>query len=224
MTLVEQADVTREKGATRAASRRSRTFLKRLLDLVFAIFGLISLSPLLVLIAVTVRLDTPGPVFFRQVRVGRNEQPFLIIKFRTLRIEGADPTGLAPVVADGDSRLTGLGQFLRRTSLDELPQLLNVVLGDMSLVGPRPHVPGMLVCGRPYEAVAPDYARRHAVRPGLTGWAQVAGFRGPITDFDHARARIAHDLAYIRSQSLALDLKIIGLTVWREVILRIARR
>lgn len=223
MTLVGQATVTREESPARAVGLRSRAFVKRLLDLVLAILGLIALSPLLVVISVAIRLDTPGPAFFRQVRVGRNGQPFLIIKFRTLRIEGADPTGLA-LVAEGDGRLTGLGHFLRRTSLDELPQLLNVVMGDMALVGPRPHVPGMLVCGEPYEVVVPDYTRRHAVRPGLTGWAQIAGLRGPVTDVAHARARIEHDLAYIRSQSLALDLKIIGLTVWREVILRIVRR
>lgn len=189
---------------------------KRVLDVVGASLGLLLLLPLLAAVAVLVRIDSPGPVLFRQVRVGQGGRTFRIIKFRTLLASRSDVSGVLQVAA-GDKRLTPLGPFLRRTSLDELPQLLNVLKGEMSLVGPRPHVSGMLVGGHPYEIAVEGYMSRYAVRPGMTGWAQVNGLRGPIGDVAAAETRVRYDLDYIRGQSLALDLKIICLTIWREV-------
>lgn len=212
MALAEHHSAGERAGMTMGAGYAG----KRVLDVVGASLGLLLLLPLLAAVAALVRIDSPGPVLFRQVRVGQGGRPFRIIKFRTLLASRSDASGVLQVAA-GDKRLTPLGPFLRRTSLDELPQLLNVLKGEMSLVGPRPHVSGMLVGGRPYEIAVEGYMSRYAVRPGMTGWAQVNGLRGPIGDVAAAETRVRYDLDYIRDQSLALDLKIICLTVWREV-------
>lgn len=190
--------------------------IKRGLDIVLSLMALFSLSVLLLAIAVAVKLTSPGPVFFRQTREGLYGRSFAILKFRTLYFDRCDPSGLDQA-GKGDARVTRLGRFLRRSALDELPQLLNILLGDMSLVGPRPHVPGMRVGGRPYAALVPHYRLRLTAKPGLSGWAQANGLRGPTGDPETARARIDHDLAYIENFSVALDLWIIWLTVRREL-------
>jgi polysaccharide biosynthesis protein PslA len=176
--------------------------LKRAFDLVVASIALLSLSPLLAAIAVAIKLDSPGPVFFRQRRYGFNQQPFGVFKFRSMRADAGAPFRQA---TRNDSRVTRVGTFLRRTNLDELPQLLNVLKGEMSLVGPRPHA---LAHDRSFERRIALYARRHNVRPGITGWAQVNGFRGEtLTDLDMER-RVACDLHYIDNWSIWLDVQI----------------
>ncbi|WP_181702022.1 sugar transferase [Chthonobacter albigriseus] len=189
---------------------------KRAFDFAAALIGLVALLPLLLLIAATIKLTSRGPVFFRQKRIGYQNQLFEIYKFRTMYLERCDASGVAQTT-DSDPRVTPFGRFLRRLSLDELPQLLNVVKGDMSLVGPRPHVPGMLAAGVLYEELVPDYFDRHTVRPGLTGLAQVNGFRGPTTNRDMAIGRIEKDLEYVRNAGLLKDIKIIAITLVREL-------
>jgi lipopolysaccharide/colanic/teichoic acid biosynthesis glycosyltransferase len=192
-----------------------RDFAKRSSDILLSAGALIALAPTLLILAATIKLTSPGPVLFRQWRVGRNGVPFRIYKFRTMQQTACDPTGVRQVLA-GDPGVTPIGRFMRSRSLDELPQLFNVLRGDMSLVGPRPHAIGMKAAGVPYEELVPYYYLRHAVRPGLSGWAQANGLRGPTTDANSARSRVDHDLAYIRNQTLGLDFKIIWMTIKSE--------
>jgi Undecaprenyl-phosphate glucose phosphotransferase len=180
--------------------------LKRGFDLVFAALGLVLISPLLLLLALWVRLDSPGPVLYAQERVGLSGRRFRMYKFRTMRVD-AEAAGPGWTTAD-DPRRTGAGGLLRRLSLDELPQLWNVLLGQMSLVGPRPERP-MYV--EQFRSSVPRYMLRHHVKAGITGWAQVNGLRGD-TPLDR---RIEYDLYYIRNWSLGFDLKILGLTLIR---------
>ncbi len=189
--------------------------LKRTLDLLGAGLGLVLLLPLFLVIAVAIKLTSRGPVFFRQARYGLNGDLFTILKFRTMHTHLCDKSGIAQT-AQNDPRVTLVGKFLRRSNFDELPQLVNILRGDMSLVGPRPHVPGMLAAGVPYEDFDPRYMDRFKVPPGLTGLAQVKGFRGETRDSHAARMRLEHDLVYIRKQSIVLDVKIILETVVRE--------
>jgi Undecaprenyl-phosphate glucose phosphotransferase len=181
--------------------------MKRALDLVVATIALVSLSPLLAAIAVAIKLDSPGPVFFRQKRYGFNQQPFGVFKFRSMRTEANTVFRQA---TRNDSRITRVGAILRRTNLDELPQLLNVLCGEMSLVGPRPHA---LAHDRSFERRIALYARRHNVRPGITGWAQVNGYRGETqTDLAMER-RVACDLHYIDNWSVWFDIQIMIQTI-----------
>jgi lipopolysaccharide/colanic/teichoic acid biosynthesis glycosyltransferase len=196
--------------------RRTGLVVKRGLDVSLAALGLLALMPLLVVVAALIKTESPGPVLFRQVREGLGGRHFNIYKFRTMRVEAGDPSGLVQTVST-DPRLTRVGQFLRRSSIDELPQLINVVLGEMSLVGPRPHVPDMLAAGVPYRELVADYDERHRMRPGITGWAQVNGLRGPTTDPGRAAMRIAFDLRYVRNWSLLLDARILAVSIWREL-------
>lgn len=208
-----------KNGAPLIAARPRRAtvqdVLKRTLDIVLSAGALLALAPTLLMLAIAIKLSSPGPIFFRQWRHGRNGVPFRIYKFRTMRTDACDPTGVRQVTA-GDPGVTPLGRFMRSRSLDELPQLFNVLRGDMSLVGPRPHAIGMKAAGVLYEDLVPYYELRHAVRPGLSGWAQANGLRGPTTDALSSRSRIDHDLAYIQNQSLGLDLKIIWMTIKSE--------
>jgi len=181
--------------------------LKRAFDLVFATAGLVLLSPLLVAIAIWVRLDSRGPVLYAQERVGLNGRRFRMLKFRTMRTD-AEAEGAPGWTRPGDPRRTGAGKVLRTLSLDELPQLWNVVLGHMSLVGPRPERPSYVEA---FRSTIPKYMLRHHVKAGITGWAQVNGLRGD-TPLDR---RIEFDLYYIRNWSLGFDLRIILLTVVR---------
>lgn len=191
-------------------------FLKRIMDVAFALLALLVLLPLLLTVALMIRLDSPGPVLFRQTRWGRNCRPIKVYKFRSMRADLGDLTGVSQTVRD-DPRITKVGAIIRRTNIDELPQLLNVLRGDMSLVGPRCHAIGMLAAGIPYEDLVPEYHRRHAVRPGMTGLAQMRGLRGPTARPGKARARIACDLYYIDNFSIWLDLRIIAGTFLAEL-------
>jgi len=181
---------------------------KRLFDMVFAAVALLALTPLLLIVAALISLDSPGPVFFVQRRFGFNQQPFRIIKFRTMRT--LDDGAVVPQAVRDDPRLTRIGRWLRRWNIDEIPQLFNVLAGDMSLVGPRPHA---LSHDREYEQRISLYARRHNVKPGITGWAQINGYRGATDTDEKMRKRVEYDLFYIDNWSLWLDLKIIARTV-----------
>lgn len=180
---------------------------KRGFDIIFALWLLAALWPLMLLAGLAVRLSGPGPILFSQMRAGRDGRPFKIYKFRSMRTEPGHRECVTP-----------LGALLRRTSLDELPQLFNVLRGEMSMIGPRPHVIDMMVGETRYADLVPDYALRLAMRPGISGWAQINGLRGPVLDGDCAQARIDHDLAYVQNFSLGLDLKIAWLTVTREIL------
>ncbi len=186
--------------------------IKRAFDLVAAGTALVLLAPLLLVTAIAVKLDSPGPVFFRQKRFGFNNRAFEMLKFRTMHVAACDPTGARRTVRD-DPRVTRVGRFLRRTSIDELPQLWNVLKGDMSIVGPRAHPIEMKIGDRYYHEVVEGYFARHRVRPGITGWAQVHGLRGEVDSLEKARARLAYDLDYVENWSLGLDLRILWLTL-----------
>jgi Undecaprenyl-phosphate glucose phosphotransferase len=181
---------------------------KGAIDLLFASTALLMLTPMLIAVAILIKLDSPGPVFFLQRRFGFNQKPFQIIKFRSMRTceDG-------PVVCQAkkdDPRVTRVGRWLRRWSVDEVPQLFNVIKGDMSLVGPRPHA---LSHDREFERRISTYARRHNVKPGITGWAQIHGLRGETDTDDKMRRRVEHDLYYIDNWSVWLDLQILIRTV-----------
>lgn len=191
--------------------------IKRVIDIYMAIAAVTVLSPLLLCIAILVKVTSPGPVLFRQMRSGRAGTLFELYKFRTMHRDACDHSGVAQTVV-ADARVTRLGHWLRRSSLDELPQLFNILRGDMSFVGPRPHVPGQLAAGRPYRELVEYYDLRLNVRPGLTGWAQANGLRGPTDDATRARERIEHDMAYIQNASPLLDLQIIFRTARDEFI------
>jgi Undecaprenyl-phosphate glucose phosphotransferase len=176
---------------------------KRCLDVVFAGIGLIALLPVLALVAIAIKLDSPGPILFRQRRCGFNGRCFQILKFRTMRVQAED--GAVTQAQRRDARVTRLGRFLRRTSIDELPQLLNVLAGSMSLIGPRPHAE---VHDTHFDKIVRNYAFRHRVKPGLTGWAQVHGCRGPTPTPKDIERRVEYDLWYIDNWSFALDFSI----------------
>jgi Undecaprenyl-phosphate glucose phosphotransferase len=180
---------------------------KRLMDIVLSASALVALAPLFAIVAVLIKLDGGGAAFFRQRRYGYNQRTFSIVKFRTMRVM-EDGSDIKQATRD-DERVTRFGRFLRRWNIDELPQLVNVLKGDMSLVGPRPHA---LSHNLEYEKKISLYARRHNVKPGITGWAQVHGFRGE-TDATRMRARVEHDLYYIENWSLWLDIQILARTV-----------
>jgi len=182
-----------------------RGVIKRLMDFTVALVGLVLLSPLLLAIAAAVRLSSPGPILFRQTRVGRDDRPFTMYKFRSMRTDAENDTG--PVWAmPNDNRRTKIGTFLRRTSLDELPQLYNILVGQMSLVGPRPERPEFVA---EFKKQIPAYLRRHKVKAGLTGWAQANGWRGNTS----VEKRIECDLWYIANWSLSLDVEIVLKTI-----------
>lgn len=196
--------------------RPVQLFVKRAFDIVVAGLGLVLLLPFLLAVALLIRLESRGPVLFRQRRIGRGGVPFDILKFRTMYSECCDPSGLVQTV-HADGRVTGLGRVLRKSNLDELPQLWNVLKGDLSLVGPRPHVPHMRAAGRPYDELVVGYGHRHLMRPGITGLAQCRGLRGPTDNPWKAARRIACDVDYIRSFSLLLDARIIARTILNEI-------
>jgi exopolysaccharide biosynthesis polyprenyl glycosylphosphotransferase len=189
-----------------------RIFAKRLQDLILGAAALAALSPILALCALAVKLDSPGPIFFRQRRHGFNNETIVVWKFRSLRHACADATA-ARQVAPGDERVTRVGRILRRLRLDELPQLLNVLTGEMSLVGPRPHAIGMMTGEEESARLVADYALRHRTKPGIAGWAAVNGSFGPLHSAEAVRRRVALDLDYVERQSFWLDLWILALTV-----------
>lgn len=181
--------------------------IKRLFDLTVALITLLLLSPLLFGIAVAIKLDSPGPVLFVQNRIGKGNRMFRMFKFRSMRSDLLDHTA-SKLTTRNDARVTRVGRFIRKTSMDELPQILNVLRGDMSIVGPRPHATGALAGSSLYWEVTSHYWTRHAVKPGLTGLAQVRGFRGNTETSDDLLNRVQADLAYLENWS-----------IWRDIIL-----
>ena len=217
-----------EAGASRTAASRmadmplarlagksqdpDRAASKRLQDLVFALLGLIVAAPIMAVVALAIRLDSPGPIFFRQRRQGFNNEEIVVWKFRSMIHARADERATRQVSYD-DDRITRVGRFIRRTSLDELPQIWNVLKGEMSLVGPRPHSPTMKTGAVESSRLVAEYAHRHRMKPGLTGWAAIKGSRGPVDTPESVRRRVALDIEYIERQSFWLDLYIMLMTL-----------
>jgi Undecaprenyl-phosphate glucose phosphotransferase len=185
--------------------------IKRAFDIFASSVGIMLMSPLFLGVAIAIKLDTSGPVLFRQIRHGYNNQTIRVLKFRTMTTL-EDGFAFTQVRA-GDPRVTTIGRVLRRTNVDELPQLLNVLLGEMSLVGPRPHP---IALNKKFEERISPFSRRHNVKPGITGWAQVNGYRGETDTLEKMQRRFEHDLYYIDNWSLAFDLKIILLTLFSK--------
>ena len=188
--------------AAPVGSGRPATGLPRAVDVLIAGTVLVLLSPVLLIAAVLIRLETRGPVLFKQIRVGRYERPFELLKLRTMR-EGSDPVGVGTIVEREDPRVTRVGHWLRRFSIDEVPNLFNVIRGEMRIVGPRPTIPSQVAL------FSQRQRRRHDVRPGMTGWAQINGRVGLEWG-----ERIELDIYYVENRSLALDLKILLRTAW----------
>jgi Undecaprenyl-phosphate glucose phosphotransferase len=182
--------------------------IKRVMDVALSLLCLLVLSPLVVLIAVAIKLTSPGPVFYRQERCGLNGRPFQMLKFRSMRVDAERQTGAVWTTKD-DPRRTRLGAWLRKLNLDELPQLINVLRGDMSLVGPRPERPVFI---QQFSRTVPNYVSRHSVKVGITGWAQVHGWRGNTS----LRKRLQYDLYYITHWTPLLDLRILWMTLFRS--------
>jgi Undecaprenyl-phosphate glucose phosphotransferase len=188
--------------------------IKRVFDLSTSAFGLLMLSPLMLTVALAIKIDSPGPVFFRQNRHGYNNEPIPVLKFRTMNvIEDGETTSTFTQARTNDRRLTRIGRVLRRTNIDELPQLFNVLRGEMSIVGPRPHPLALNSLFR--ERIMP-FSRRHNVKPGLTGWAQVHGLRGETNTVQKMQRRVEYDLYYIDNWSFMLDLKIVLMTLFSK--------
>lgn len=182
---------------------------KALFDRLFAAVALLALAPLMLLIAIAVKTTSKGPVLFTQRRKGADGRVFRIYKFRSMRAHAQQP-GVVRQATRGDSRITRVGAFLRRTSLDELPQFLNVLRGEMSVVGPRPHA---IEHDDQYRGLVDGYIHRYRIKPGITGWAQVNGFRGETDRIEKMQGRVEHDLYYLRNWSFGLDMHIVVATV-----------
>jgi Undecaprenyl-phosphate glucose phosphotransferase len=189
----------------------SQGFLKAVEDYVVAIIGLIVASPFMLGAAIAIRLEGSGPILFSQPRVGFNSKPFMMYKFRTMSIDPTDDGSQG--TKRHNQRITRVGAILRRTSIDELPQLINVLRGEMSIVGPRPHVSNMLVGSGVYSEVVQEYAARHRIKPGITGWAQINGMRGGIDSLEKASRGADLDLYYVANWSPRFDLRIMVRTV-----------
>lgn len=189
---------------------RHVTFFKNCFDKLFAGIALILLSPLFLVVAALIMLESPGPVFYCPVRIGKGGKPFKLFKFRSMK-ENDDSAAGTLSTRENDPRITRLGRILRKYSIDELPQLINVLLGSMSLVGPRPH---RRYLNRQLQESVYNYMLRHYVKPGITGWAQVNGWRGPTDTEEQKRQRTIHDLWYVENWSFWLDIKIIFLTIF----------
>jgi lipopolysaccharide/colanic/teichoic acid biosynthesis glycosyltransferase len=204
---------------SRYASQEIASVLKkkRVFDLVCSSIILFFLAPLMVLVAFGLTLTSPGPVFFRQKRYGHMGTTFEVLKFRTMYEKLSDKKCVQQTTRN-DQRVTPFGRLLRRSSLDELPQLFNVLRGEMSLVGPRPHAVEMKVDGQLYDRVFDDYHLRHLVPPGITGWSQINGSRGPVWTMAEGEQRLDLDLAYINSASLGFDLSILWRTFSRTAL------
>ena len=183
--------------------------IKRAEDIVLSLIFLIILSPLLILTGILVKIDSDGPVFFRQKRHGFANDTFYVFKFRSMYVNTEQNAEFVQAIR-GDKRVSRIGKFIRRTSIDELPQLINVLKGDMSIVGPRPH-PIELSTQMQNDVVA--YLARHKMKPGITGWAQINGHRGETETADKMQARVDHDIWYVDNWSTLLDIKIIILTI-----------
>ena len=190
----------------------ARTFWKRTQDLVLGAMALAVAAPVMLGVAIAIRLDSPGPILFRQRRHGFNNEEIVVFKFRSMRHQPANAAPMRQVTAD-DDRVTLVGRFIRKTSLDELPQLFNVIGGEMSLVGPRPHAIGMKTGDVESARLVAEYAHRHRLKPGVTGWAAIHGSRGPVDTPESVRRRVQLDVEYIERQSFWLDLYILVMTL-----------
>ncbi|GLU33257.1 hypothetical protein Busp01_30990 [Trinickia caryophylli] len=188
-----------------------RALPKLVFDRLFALAALLALMPVMAAIAVAVKVSSPGPVFFRQRRLGADGNTFEIYKFRTMKVH-AEQAGKVTQATRNDSRVTRVGRFLRRTSLDELPQFINVLKGEMSVVGPRPHA---LEHDDLYKDLVNGYMFRYRIKPGITGWAQVHGFRGETDRIEKMSGRVKLDLYYIQNWTFWFDIKIVMLTLWK---------
>lgn len=193
-----------------------RWVIKDVQDRIIALILLIIVAPVLLAIALGLKITDPGPLFFRQKRYGYAGDTFDIIKFRTMRVATAAPEDgpSLTLTTVGDPRVTPIGRILRKTSLDELPQLLNVLKGDMWIVGPRPHSPYAKAGGTIYARAVQEYSARYRIKPGITGWAQVSGWRGPTETLDQLRNRVEHDLYYIENWTMFFDLRILFKTIF----------
>lgn len=184
--------------------------LKRLVDIFGAIFCIILFSPVMLMAAIGTKLSSKGPIIYKQTRIGLHSKPFTMYKFRTMRVQTTEEEKKGWTTR-GDDRVTRFGSFLRRTSIDEMPQFFNVLTGSMSLVGPRPERPQFV---EKFREEIPRYMVKHQVRPGITGWAQINGYRGDTS----IRKRIEHDIYYIENWSLGFDFRILFLTVFKGFI------
>ena len=189
-----------------------RAAAKRAFDIFFGTLMLIGFAPIMAIVALLIKLDSPGPVFFRQKRHGFNNQEIRVWKFRSMRPDKKAEDGIIRQVTSDDDRVTKIGRILRKTSIDELPQLLNVLKGEMSLVGPRPHAVGMTTEEVEVHKLVSDYAHRHRVKPGITGWAQINGSRGPVHTAEEVRERVRLDMEYVNRSSLLFDLYVMLMT------------
>src|SRR5205085_6037613 len=186
--------------------------MKSLFDKVVGSLALIALSPVMLLVALAIKLDSRGPVLFKQKRYGFNNELIEVYKFRSMYVDQSDATA-AKLVTKNDPRVTRVGRFIRRTSIDELPQLFNVVFkGDLSLVGPRPHALHAKAENRLYDQVVDGYFARHKVKPGITGWAQINGWRGETDTEEKIQRRVEFDLYYIENWSVFFDFYIVAMT------------
>ncbi|MGD2084745.1 MAG: sugar transferase [Candidatus Aminicenantes bacterium] len=209
--LVGKAMVVGDDHAAAELSKELMKYsdVKRLFDIFFSIFALVLVSPLLIVIGLLVKLTSKGSVLYVAERVGMGGHVFKMYKFRTMYYSEENRDTLS--TQENDSRITRLGRFLRKTNLDELPQFFNVLTGDMSVVGPRPH---RVYLDKKLQNEVQNYVNRHCIKPGITGWAQVNGWRGPIDSDKHKMQRTLHDIWYIKNWSFRLDLKIILLTLF----------
>jgi exopolysaccharide biosynthesis polyprenyl glycosylphosphotransferase len=188
--------------------------MKWLFDKIVGSLVLIATAPIMLLVAIAIKLDSRGPVFFKQKRYGFNNELIEIYKFRSMFAEQLDPDA-GKLVTRGDPRVTRVGRLIRKTSLDELPQLFNVLFaGDLSLVGPRPHAVQAKAENRLYHEAVDGYFARHRVKPGITGWAQIHGWRGETNSQEKIQRRVEHDLYYIENWSILLDLYIVAQTTF----------
>jgi Undecaprenyl-phosphate glucose phosphotransferase len=186
----------------------SDLFIKRAFDVIFAFIGLVLLSPLFLIISVAIKMDSRGPVFFRQLRHGLNNDEIRVLKFRSMTC--MEDGGEFRAATENDPRVTRIGRIMRRTNIDELPQLINVLQGHMSIVGPRPHA---TTHNDIFNKVIAPFPRRHNVKPGITGWAQVNGYRGAADTLEKMKQRVEYDLQYIDNWSFLFDMKIIAMTL-----------
>ncbi len=196
-----------------------QTIVKKIVDMTIGLAAFAAFIPLFLAVAIAIKLDSPGPVLFRQPRGGFNSRQFTVYKFRSMHTGKMDLLATKQT-SRGDPRVTRVGKWLRRLSIDEIPQLLNVLRGEMSLVGPRPHAPQTRVEGELLNDVIGEYVVRFQVKPGITGWAQVNGARGALVTTEDLRRRVAYDLEYMQRWSAWFDIKIMALTVIREVVSR----
>ena len=192
-----------------------RAAVKRIMDIVLASGMLLAFAPVMLVIAMLIKLDSPGPIFFRQKRHGFNNKQIRVWKFRSMRPDKKAEEGRIQQTEANDSRITRIGKFLRRTSLDELPQLFNIFAGDMSLVGPRPHPISMTAEEVEVHNIVAEYAHRHRMKPGLSGWAQINGSRGPVHSADEVRERVRLDMEYMERAGFWFDLYIVLMTAPR---------